>query len=87
MAETRGKRRELLGKVVSNKMDKTVVVEVERRIKHARYKKYLLRRTRYKAHDEENSCNVGDIVVLRATRPMSKEKRWRIATIKNRATI
>jgi small subunit ribosomal protein S17 len=87
MTETRGKRRELLGKVVSNKMEKTVVVVVERRIKHARYKKYLLRRTRYKAHDEENTCNVGDMVVLRETRPMSKEKRWCIASITNRATI
>jgi len=87
MTDSRGKRRELSGKVVSNKMDKTVVVEVERRIKHAIYKKYFSRRTRYKAHDEQNECNVGDTVVLRETRPMSKEKRWRVATIKTRAAI
>ncbi len=87
MTDSRGKRRELMGKVVSNKMEKTVVVEVERRIKHAIYKKYFSRRTRYKAHDEQNECNVGDTVVLRETRPMSKEKRWRVATIKTRAAI
>jgi small subunit ribosomal protein S17 len=71
-------RRELSGRVVSNKMDKTVVVEVTRRVKHRRYKKYLNRSTTYKAHDENNECQVGDAVTIQESRPLSREKRWRV---------
>lgn len=69
-------RRELVGRVVSDKMEKTVVVEVTRRVKHARYGKYINRTNRYKAHDEENACKVGDQVVILESRPLSREKRW-----------
>lgn len=69
------------GVVVSNKMDKTVVVEVVRRFRHGKYAKFLKRRMRYKAHDEGNRCNIGDTVVLEETRPMSKTKHWRVKEI------
>ena len=69
-------RRELTGKVVSDKMNKTVVVEVQRRVKHPRYRKYVNRRKTYKAHDEENSFKVDDVVVIREHRPISRDKRW-----------
>jgi small subunit ribosomal protein S17 len=69
-------RRELVGRVVSDKMEKTVVVEVTRRVKHARYGKVLNRANRYKAHDEENLCRVGDEVVIQESRPLSHDKRW-----------
>ena len=69
-------RRELSGRVVSNKMDKTVVVEVTRRVKHPRYQKYLNRSNTYKAHDENNACQVGDIVTIQESRPLSRHKRW-----------
>ena len=71
-------RRELTGRVVSNKMDKTVVVRVTRRVKHARYKKYLNRSSTYKAHDENNECSVGDEVIIQESRPLSRQKRWRV---------
>ncbi len=71
-------RRELTGRVVSNKMDKTVVVRVTRRVKHARYKKYLNRSSTYKAHDENNECLVGDEVIIQESRPLSRQKRWRV---------
>ena len=69
-------RRVLTGRVVSDKMDKTVVVEVERRVLHARYQKYVSRRRRFKAHDEDNSCKVDDIVLIQESRPLSRSKRW-----------
>lgn len=69
-------RRVLIGRVVSNKMDKTVVVEVERRVLHPVYRKYISRRRRYKAHDETNSCLVDDLVAIRESRPLSRTKRW-----------
>ncbi|OGQ83991.1 MAG: 30S ribosomal protein S17 [Deltaproteobacteria bacterium RIFOXYA12_FULL_58_15] len=75
------------GVVVSNKMDKTVVVEVSRRVQHPKYMKYVRRRKRYKAHDAANECNVGDKVVLEETRPMSKDKRWRVKEISGRAVV
>ena len=81
----RGLRRELTGKVVSNKMDKTIVVEVTRRFQHRTYKKYVNRSCRYKAHDEKNECNVGDVVSIRESRPLSKEKRWRLVGVKTHA--
>jgi small subunit ribosomal protein S17 len=74
-------RNELIGVVVSNKMDKTVVVAVERRFPHPLYKKVVKSIKKYKAHDEENKCQIGDIVLIRETRPLSKEKRWRVVRI------
>ena len=71
----------LIGKVVSNAMDKTVVVSVERLVKHKLYKKYMKRSKKYYAHDEKNSFNVGDTVELKATRPISKSKRWRASKL------
>jgi small subunit ribosomal protein S17 len=75
----RGQPKSRVGVVTSNKMQKTVVVEVLRRVRHAKYGKFLTRRMKYKAHDENNTCNVGDTVRIVETRPMSKEKRWRVA--------
>ncbi|MDA8368828.1 MAG: 30S ribosomal protein S17 [Nocardiopsaceae bacterium] len=73
------------GLVVSDKMEKTVVVEVEDRVKHALYGKIIRRTTKYKAHDEANSCGVGDRVRLMETRPMSATKRWRVVEILEKA--
>ena len=75
------KRKSRVGRVVSNKMDKTAVVAVETRRHHPIYKKTVRRITRYKAHDERNECQMGDTVRLEETRPLSKEKRWRVAEI------
>jgi len=75
------------GIVLKNKMDKTIVVEVVRRFKHAQYHKIVKRRLRYKAHDEENSCNVGDVVLLEETRRLSKTKRWRVKEIIERNSL
>lgn len=74
--EQAGRGRVLVGRVVSDKMDKTVVVEVERRVLHAKYHKYVSRSQKYKAHDETNACKVGDVVVIRESRPLSRTKRW-----------
>ncbi|MCP4549588.1 MAG: 30S ribosomal protein S17 [bacterium] len=84
-ATDRNLRKTLLGTVVSDKMDKTVVVNVERRIPHPRYKRYYKRSSRVVAHDAEYNCQVGDIVRVMATRPMSKTKRWRVYEIVKRA--
>ena len=84
MERGRAKTRE--GVVVSNKMAQTVVVVVQRLVKHPRYKKYVKRRARYKAHDEQSSCNVGDRVVITETRPLSKDKRWRVRSIVEKAS-
>ncbi|WP_343217370.1 30S ribosomal protein S17 [Chthonomonas sp.] len=81
----RGRRKVRQGKVVSNKMDKTVVVAVERRVRHPLYGKIVRKTTKFKAHDEENSCNEGDIVEIMETRPLSKEKCWRVVRILERA--
>jgi small subunit ribosomal protein S17 len=75
------KRKTRLGRVVSNNMDKTVVVEVERRVAHPLYKKVIKQTKKFKAHDEGNACRVGDSVRIIETRPLSKEKRWRVAEI------
>jgi small subunit ribosomal protein S17 len=69
-------RRVLTGRVVSDKMDKTVVVEVTRRVKHPRYGKFVTRSNRYKAHDEANACKMNDIVDIQESRPLSRDKRW-----------
>ena len=82
---TRGYRKVREGVVISDKMDKTVVVEVEDRIKHPRYAKIIRRTKKYKAHDGENACGVGDRVRLMETRPMSATKRWRVAEIIEKA--
>lgn len=74
-------RKERLGEVVSNKMDKTVVVKIERTVKHPKYHKYIRKTSRLKAHDEDNKCQVGDKVKVCETRPLSKDKRWRVLEI------
>jgi small subunit ribosomal protein S17 len=84
-AATRNARKVREGLVVSDKMDKTVVVEVEDRVKHALYGKVMRRTSRLKAHDENNECGVGDRVQLMETRPLSATKRWRVVTILERA--
>jgi small subunit ribosomal protein S17 len=81
----RGYRKIRRGYVVSDKMDKTVVVEVEDRVKHALYSKVMRRTTKVKAHDEANSCGVGDSVRIMETRPMSASKRWRVVEILEKA--
>ena len=80
----RGLRKTLTGTVVSDTMDKTVVVQVDRLVKHPTYKKYVRRRSKHKAHDENNDCKKGDRVVIRETRPLSKTKRWRLLEIVRR---
>mgnify|MGYP001325867762 CR=1 FL=1 len=86
MTETkRGMRKTRVGTVVSDKMDKTVVVAVERVVTHPLYKRTLRRTKKYKAHDEDNSCRAGDVVRIMETRPLSKEKRWRVVEIIRRA--
>jgi len=75
------KRKVRFGRVVSNKMDKTVVVAVETPKRHPLYKKSIRRRVKYKAHDEKNQCGLGDMVKIIETRPLSKQKRWRVAEI------
>jgi small subunit ribosomal protein S17 len=71
-----GRRRRLIGRVVSDKMDKTVVVEVTRTVKHGKYHKFVTRRKKYHAHDEANECKVDDTVVIQESRPLSKTKHW-----------
>jgi small subunit ribosomal protein S17 len=84
-AQQRNARKVREGLVVSDKMDKTVVVEVEDRVKHALYGKVLRRTSRLKAHDEQNDCGIGDRVQIMETRPLSATKRWRVVTILERA--
>lgn len=81
----RGIRKTLIGTVCSDKMDKTVVVTIERLVKHPRYKKYMKKRAKYKAHDERNECHTGDTVSIIETRPLSREKRWRVKEVIRRA--
>ena len=78
-------RKVRVGKVVSDKMDKTVVVAIEDRVAHPLYKKIVGRTYKLKAHDENNECNIGDIVKVMETRPLSKDKRWRLVEIVERA--
>lgn|SRR5579883_2859714 len=86
--ERREARRKVLqGTVVSTKMQKTVVVAVERIVRHRLYKKAMRRTKRYKAHDETNACMLGDVVRIVETRPLSKEKRWRVAEIITRGNV
>ena len=86
MSEVRTTSRKVrVGKVVSDKMDKTVVVIVEDRVAHKKYKKIIGKTYRLKAHDENNTCAVGDRVLIMETRPLSKDKRWRVAEIIEKA--
>ena len=78
-------RKVIIGKVVSNKMEKTVVVSVESRVKHPLYQRIIRRTKKFKAHDANNSCRVGDKVKLMETRPLSKEKRWRVVEVLERS--
>ncbi len=77
----RGSRKTQIGVVISDKMEKTVVVKVDRLIKHPVYNKYIKRSAKYKAHDEDNSCKAGDRVIIVETRPLSKDKRWQVRQI------
>jgi len=83
--KARGKRRQLVGMVISDKMDKSVTVQVERLVKHKLYKKYIRRRTKFAAHDESNSCGIGDKVLITESKPISRTKRWRISRIVEKA--
>jgi len=83
--EERGRRKLRVGKVVSDKMEKTVVVVIERLVKHPQYKRYVRRRSRFKVHDEKNECKEGDTIRFMETRPLSKEKRWRFVEFVERA--
>ena len=83
--EERNLRKTRVGKVVSDKMDKTIVVAVEDHVKHPLYKKIVNRTVKIKAHDEKNECGVGDKVLIMETRPLSKDKRWRVAEIIEKA--
>jgi small subunit ribosomal protein S17 len=85
MAESK-KKKTYIGQVVSDKMNKTVVLAVTRRIAHAKYSKTIKRTTKFKAHDEKNECKVGDVVRFIETRPLSKEKRWTVLEIIEKAT-
>lgn len=78
-------RKTKTGKVVSNKMDKTVVLAIETKVKHPLYKKIVKRTYKLKAHDEKNECNIGDVIKVMETRPLSKEKRWRLVSIVEKA--
>jgi small subunit ribosomal protein S17 len=77
----RGMKRQLVGTVISDKMDRTVVVQVERMVKHRLYKKYIRRRLRLAAHDAKNDCGIGDTVRITESRPISKTKKWRVSEV------
>lgn len=85
MTEERSLRKERIGIVTSNKMDKSVVVTVERKMKHPKYGKFVKRTKKFVAHDEKNECNIGDTVKIMETRPLSKTKCWRLIEIVERA--
>jgi small subunit ribosomal protein S17 len=85
MVEERGRRQTTVGTVVSDKMQKTVVVEISRLTRHQEYSRMVRRKNKVKAHDETNTCRVGDTVRLMETRPLSKDKRWRVLEILKKA--
>ena len=85
MMEERNLRKTRVGKVVSNKMDKTIVVAIDDRVQHPLYKKIVNKTYKLKAHDENNECNIGDTVKVMETRPLSKDKRWRLVEIVEKA--
>ena len=82
---SRNRRKMRVGKVVSDRMDKTIVVSIERLVKHETYGRYVRRRTKFKVHDENNECRIGDVIRFMETRPLSKEKRWRFVGFVERA--
>lgn len=84
MSEERNDRKVKVGKVVSDKMDKTVVIAIERLVQHPLYKKSIKKTVRFKAHDENNDSHTGDIVSIMETRPLSKDKRWRVVEVLER---
>ena len=84
-AESRGRRKVMTGTVVSDAMQKTVVVTIETLVKHPEYGKYVRRRSRFKVHDERDECKVGDVIRFMETRPLSKQKRWRLLDFVRRA--
>lgn len=84
---TRGLRKERSGLVVSDRMQKTVVISIERTVMHPKYKKILRRRTKVKAHDESNQCRLGDRVLIVECRPLSRDKRWRVSRILERGQV
>jgi small subunit ribosomal protein S17 len=83
--EERNLRKERIGLVISNKMDKTIRVLVERKVKHPKYEKFVKKSSKFMAHDEKNECNIGDVVKIMETRPLSKNKCWRLVEIIERA--
>ncbi len=83
--ETRNLRKTRIGQVVSNKMEKSVTVAIERKVKHPIYGKFVKTTTKFLAHDEKNECNIGDTVSIMEIRPLSKNKRWRVVEILERA--
>ena len=85
MTETRDLRKVRVGKVVSDKMDKTIVVAIEDNVRHPKYGKIIKRTVKFKAHDENNECNIGDKVEIMETRPISRDKRWRLVEIVEKA--
>lgn len=85
MSNERGNRRTRTGIVVSNKMDKTIVVRMDRLVKHSIYKKFIKRKVTCKAHDESNECGIGDKVLIVETRPLSRDKRWRVRQVLEKA--
>ncbi|HHI96457.1 MAG TPA: 30S ribosomal protein S17 [Thermodesulfatator atlanticus] len=87
MGESKKQSKQFIGTVVSDKMDKTVVVMVERLVLHPLYKKYVRRRKKFMAHDEDNACRIGDKVLIEETRPLSRHKRWRVREILERAKV
>ena len=83
--EERGRRKSKIGNVVSNKMDKSIVVSVERLVRHPLYRKYFRKTSKFMAHDQENQCQIGDTVKIVETRPLSKLKRWRLVEVIEKA--
>jgi small subunit ribosomal protein S17 len=79
--ETRNLRKERIGVVVSNKMDKTIVIAVKRKVKHPIYHKFVNKTSKFYAHDEDNTCSIGDTVRIMETRPLSKSKNWRLVEV------
>jgi small subunit ribosomal protein S17 len=84
-SDERGRRKSRVGKVVSDKMDKTCVVMIERLVKHPEVGRYVRRRSKFKVHDEKNECKEGDVIRFMETRPLSKDKRWRFVEFVERA--
>jgi small subunit ribosomal protein S17 len=87
MSAERGQRKLREGVVVSDKMEKTIVVAVDRQVQHRKYKKFLRARKTYKVHDEKNECKIGDKVRIQETRPLSRDKRWRLASVLEKAKV